>query len=50
MLAEYGLSQSTMLLYCENLSAINILKNLVKHGRAKHIGIHHHFIYELVED
>ncbi|MCI06929.1 peroxidase 4-like [Trifolium medium] len=39
-----------MTLFCDNISAINIFKNLVQHSRTKHIDIRHHFIGELVED
>lgn len=38
-----------MTLYCDNISAINISKNLVQHSRTKPIDIRHHFIRELVE-
>jgi hypothetical protein len=37
-------------LYCDNLSAINISKNLVQHSRTKHINTRHHFIRDLVEE
>jgi len=37
-------------LYCDNLSAINISKNLIQHSRTKHIDIRHHFIKDLVEE
>ena len=50
MLADYGMSQSVMTIFCDNTSAINISKNPVQHSRTKHIGIRHHFIRELVED
>ncbi|WMV29745.1 hypothetical protein MTR67_023130 [Solanum verrucosum] len=33
---------------CDNLSAIAMAKNLVFHGRSKHIDIRHHFIRALV--
>ena len=49
MLADYGLEQGTLTLFCDNMSAINILKNLVQHSRTKHIDIRHYFIRELVE-
>lgn len=39
-----------MTLFCDNLSAINISKNPIQHGKTKHIGIRHHFIRDLVED
>lgn len=49
MLKEYNMGQDVMTLFCDNLSAINISKNLVQYSRTKHIGIHHHLIRELVE-
>ena len=54
MLQDYGVSKDavapSMTLYCDNLNAINISKNLVQHSRTKHIDFHHHFIQSLVED
>ena len=50
MLTEYNITQNTMILYCDNLSAINISKNPIQHSRTKHIDIRHHYIRELVED
>lgn len=50
MLLDYGIPRDTMTLYCDNVSAINISKNLVQHSRTKHIYIRHHYIRELVED
>ena len=50
ILADYGIIQDTLVVYCENTSAINISKNLVQHSRTKHIDIRHHFIRELVEN
>lgn len=32
MLKEYNIDQETMILYCDNMSAINFLKNLVQHS------------------
>lgn len=49
ILSEYGLSQASMVLYCDNMNAINISKNFIQHSRTKHIDICHHFICELVE-
>ena len=49
MLANYGMIQDTLTLFCDNTSAINISKNLVQHSRTKHIDIRHHFIRDLVE-
>lgn len=49
MLAKYDVYQDTMILYCDNIRAINISKNLIQHSRTKHIDIHHHFITDLVK-
>ena len=38
-----------MTLYCDNLSAINISKNLIQHSRTKHNDIRHYFIRDLFE-
>ncbi|CAM8934562.1 unnamed protein product [Rhodiola kirilowii] len=46
MLKEYGVEQYVMILYCDNMSAINISKNPVQHSKTKHIDIRHHFIQE----
>ena len=50
MLEDCGIFQDTLIVYCDNTSAINISKNLVQHSRTKHIDIRHHFIRELVEN
>ena len=47
---SYGCKNSSMIIYCDNTSAINISKNPVQHSRTKHIEIRHHFIRELVKD
>jgi len=31
-------------LFCDNQSAIQLLKNLVFHARTNHVEVHHHFI------
>ena len=50
MLVDYRFNQGTLTLFCDNMSVINIYKNLVQHSRAKHIDIRHHFIRELIEN
>jgi len=50
MLLDYGMTSTTLLVYCDNMSAINISKNHVQHSRMKHIDIRHHFIRELIEN
>ena len=49
LLGDYGISQDTMVVYCDNSSTIDISKNLVQHSKTKHIEIRYHFIKDLVE-
>ena len=49
VLTDYEISQDTMVIYCDNFSAIDISKNLVQHSKTKHIEIRYHFIRDLVE-
>ena len=39
-----------VVIYSDNISAINISKNLVMHSKTKHIAIKYHFLRELVQD
>ena len=50
ILKDYVISREILMIYCDNLSAINISKNPVQHSRTKHIDIPHHYIRSLVED
>ncbi|KAL1222467.1 Retrovirus-related Pol polyprotein from transposon RE1 [Cardamine amara subsp. amara] len=50
MATDYGMTSDSILIYCDNESAINIAKNPVQHSRTKHIDIRHHFIRELVKE
>jgi hypothetical protein len=49
LLGDYGFSQDTMIINCDNTSAINISKNPVQHSRTMHIDIRHHFLRDLVD-
>ncbi|XP_072077812.1 uncharacterized protein [Arachis hypogaea] len=49
-LADYKLNVSNILLFCDNMSAINISKNPVLHSRTKHIEVHFHSIREHVQN
>ena len=49
LLSDYGISQNTMVAYCDNSSVIDISKNPVRHSKTKHIKIRYHFIRDLVE-
>ena len=44
VLIDYGICQDTMVVYCDNSSAIDISKNPVQHSKTKHIEIMYHFI------
>ena len=38
------------IIYCDNSSAIKLLKNLVLHGRSKHIDVRYHFLCDLTNE
>ena len=48
-LSDYGTTQDTMVVYCDNFNAIDISKNPIQHSKTKHIEIRSHFIRDLVE-
>ena len=39
-----------MIIYCDNTSAINILKNPMIYTKTKHIAVTYHYLRELVQD
>ncbi|CAL4153012.1 unnamed protein product, partial [Meganyctiphanes norvegica] len=45
-----GCEKESVLLYCDNQSAMKLAKNPVFHDRSKHIDIKYHFIREAVID
>ncbi|KAK1370395.1 hypothetical protein POM88_036487 [Heracleum sosnowskyi] len=47
-LRGYGIKCSTIPIYCDNTSTINISKNPVNHSRTKHIYVRHHFLRDNV--
>ena len=49
MLMDYDIILDEIIVYCDNISATNISKNLVQQSKTKHIDIHHHFVRDLVE-
>ena len=49
VLTDYGISQDTMIVYCDNSNVIDISKNPIQHSKTKHIEIRYHFIMDLVE-
>lgn len=51
LLAEVHFPQDgSTTIFCDNSSTIKLSKNPVFHGRTKHIGVHYHFIRDLVND
>ena len=49
LLAVLGLHvQGQVVIYCDNISSIQLAKNPVYHARTKHIEVHYHFIRERV--
>jgi hypothetical protein len=36
-------------IYCDNISSILLVNNLVYHARTKHIEVHYHFIREKID-
>ena len=51
LLADLGIQvQVPIVIYCDNLSSIQLAQNRVFHARMKHIEMHYHFIRERVLD
>ena len=48
-LKDFGVDAGCIPIFCDNTSAINILKNPCQHKRTKHIDIRIHFLRDNVE-
>ena len=48
-LENYSLRYTSVPIYCDNTSVINLSKNPIQHSRSKHIEIKHHFIRDHVQ-
>jgi hypothetical protein len=46
---NYGVTNKSVLLMCDNSSTICLAQNPVFHGSAKHIKVRHHFLRDHVE-
>lgn len=42
--------QDPTVMFCDNSSTIKLSKNLVMHGRSKHIDVRYHFLRDLTRD
>ena len=49
LLSDYGITQDTIIVYCDNSSAIDISKNPIQHSKTKYIEIGYHFIRDPIE-
>jgi hypothetical protein len=49
ILSNLGLSVDVpIIIYCDNISSIILVNNLIYHAKTKHIEVHYHFIREKV--
>ncbi|GJY71914.1 hypothetical protein Tco_0475617 [Tanacetum coccineum] len=49
LLIELGVNLRSVVVNCDNQSAIHLLRNAMFHERTKHINVRYHFIREIVE-
>jgi len=49
LLLHFEVDVPSVMLFCDNKSAINLASNPAHHERSKHIDIDHHFIWEYVQ-
>ncbi len=47
---RYMKENKTMVIRCDNLGAISLMKNPMQHIRTKHIDVQHHFVRKQVEN
>ncbi|KAL8148384.1 hypothetical protein AgCh_005672 [Apium graveolens] len=51
LMTELGIQQeSKFVVFCDNQSALHLIKNQAYHGRTKHIDVKYHFIREVVSE
>jgi hypothetical protein len=46
---DYGVTYKSVLLMCDNSSAICLAQNSIFYGRAKHIKVRHHFLRDHIK-
>ena len=47
---EIGWKQPCVEIYCDNQSALKLMKNPKYHAKTKHISVQYHFLRELIEE
>ena len=50
LLEEHYISQRSVTIHCDSMSAIYLAKNQVFHARTKHIDVRYHFVRDVLED
>jgi ribonuclease HI len=50
LVADLGIEQERVTVYCDSQSAIHLAKNQVHHSRTKHIDVRFHFIREILKE
>ena len=50
LLKELGYKQPKIIVYCDNQSALHIVRNPTFHSKTKHIGVQYHFVRDVVEE
>ena len=48
LLKDLGVSQTTPLIWCDNISSIFLASNSVFHARTKHLGVDYHYVHDKV--
>ena len=48
-LRDYNINLDQTLIMCDNISAINLSKNLIQHSRTMYIEIRYHFLRDYVQ-
>ena len=48
LLKDLGVSLTTPLIWCDNISSISLASNSVFHARTKHLGVDYHYVHDKV--
>lgn len=50
LMNELGFDQGAVSVYCDSHGAIALAKNVVFHGRTKHVQVNYHFLTDLITE